>query len=136
VSDTAHERTVKRHADALAALRKLFAVASEATAGGRVRKLNGALVNVERACALLDVIGKAAAECEETLTEYVDSYNAECRYTDKLEEHADELREMLARAMEDRTAMLRRLGLTDAQWSSQGGACETDFEAPAAPTEE
>jgi predicted transcriptional regulator len=31
-------------------------------------------------------------------------------------------------ALEDRAALLRRLGLTDAQWSAQGGASYADFE--------
>ena len=34
----------------------------------------------------------------------------------------------LERAVEDRNALLRRCGLTDSQWSAQGGASHTDFE--------
>lgn len=133
MSSTAHERAAKRQAEALAELRKLFVVASEATPTGR--RLGAGLVDVKRACALLDIVGKAADECAETLTEYVDSYNDECARSRKLDEYADELREMLATAVADRAALLRRLGLTDAQWSASGGACESDFEAPATPTE-
>ena len=133
MSDTAHERAVKRQAEALAELRKMLLVASESTPLGR--RLGGALVDVKRACALLDIIGKAADECAETLTEYVGSYNDECDRSRKLDAYADDLRELLDTAVADRKALLQRLGMTDAQWSAAGGACESDFDAPATPTE-
>jgi hypothetical protein len=40
----------------------------------------------------------------------------------------DDLSEALACAREDRAALLKRLGLTDREWSAMGGACAADFE--------
>lgn len=40
----------------------------------------------------------------------------------------DDLRDLLDLALDDRAELMQKLGLTDREWSAQGGACEADFE--------
>lgn len=64
-----------------------------------------------------DAFGRAVEDTDEAVTEL-----------EKQGKRSDELYARLVRARQDRNALLHRLGLTDGQWSAQGGACDADLE--------
>ena len=62
------------------------------------------------------------------LTSEAAGYEEMKKESEEATERADNYEAALSNAIEDRNALLHRLGMTDFQWSCQGGACETDME--------
>jgi len=78
----------------------------------------GTSYSEEKANTPTDVLGEILDNCE-AIVEEVGGGRGAPSY--------DEVLGALDDALADREALLGRLGLTDAEWSAQGGACDADF---------
>lgn len=77
---------------------------------------------------VLKTLKVAVKQLQETTEEWFGEARLRGDENRVLERRIDELEEALARAVEDRAALLRRLGLSDAAWSAQGGACAAELD--------
>lgn len=89
--------------------------------------------------ALLDEMVEHIDEIETDAQEWYDDWQSECegrvedaKEAEEREKNDDaritQLDAALTCAVADRQALLARVGLTDAQWSAQGGYCHADVE--------